>query len=309
MRTRLGMAAVILASVIGISSAFAEGKQVRVVHPPVGDMWPYFIAKKEGLFAKHGLDVQLNVLGVSSNVPAALASGSAELGVLTFSTLLPAIENGIDLVTVAGGTITDENLISAFVIKPDSDIKTAKDIEGKKVGVPGIGAFLQVLFSEWMTLKGGDYKKVTFVEVPFPQMYDVLRAGTVDGIIVVEPFFSRIIGAKAGVMKADVAKEQPQKYRVLAVAASREYATKNPDTIKALRAALNEAVEMHAKDPEKTRAIIGEFIKLPPQALAAIKMSGTIVKLEDKEIDAWTDLMIKQGSMTKKIQASKINIK
>lgn len=309
MKFKMGIAAALLAGLFGLPAAEAANKTVRVVHPPAADMWPYYIAKKDGIFEKNGLDVQLTVMAVSSNVPAALVSGSADLGVLTLPTLLPAIENGLDLVSVAGGTITDENFITSLMVKPDSTIATAKDVEGKKIGVPGIGAFVNVLFNEWMTLKGADYTKVIFVEVPFPQMFDVLRAGTVDGVIPVEPFASRILGAKAGIVKFGYVDDLKNKYRVLVSASTREYADKNADVIKALRTSLTEAEAKYKADPKSAIDAVGTFIKMPPQALAAVKIAGSPPVVTDAEIDAWTTLLVKQGAMKKAVPASKFNLK
>ena len=56
-------------------------------------------------------------------------------------------------------------------------IKEAKDFVGKKVGAPGIGAFLQVLFRKWLIEKGVDPESVNFVEVTFPTMSDALKSG------------------------------------------------------------------------------------------------------------------------------------
>lgn len=310
MNVKIGVLLAALAAFAwGSAPAVAANKTVRVVHPPAADLWPYFIALKEGLFEKRGLDVQMNIMAVSSNVPAALVSGSADLGVVTLPTLLPAIENGLDLVTFVGGTITDENFITSVMVRPDSDIKSAKDLEGKKIGVPGIGAFVNALFNEWMTVKGADYKKVTFVEVSFPQMADVLKSGTVDGVIPVEPFASRIAAANVGVARFGYVTDLPKKYRVLATAATRDYAQKNPDVIKGIREALAEAEAIHKKEPAKGLEAVGVYMKLPPQALAAVKLAGSPPALSDQEIDDWSTLLTKQSAMQKAIPASKFNLK
>lgn len=312
MRMKLGIAAAILASVIGIGSALAQAKQVvRVVHPPGADLWPYFIAKKEGFFEKRGLDVQPTMMALSSNIPAALASGSAEIGVLTVATLLPAIENGLDLVTVAGGTIASPDFPSSLLTKPDSPIKEPKDIEGRKVGIPGIGAFLQIMFNEWLATKGVDPKKVIYVEVPFTQMQDVLQAGTVDAVIPIEPFITRIIGTKVGEIKFSYIKEltATKSYRILVSSMTRDYASKNAATIKSVREALEEAVAFHAKNPAKSKEDVGEFVKMPPQALAAVKLSPSPAMVSDAEIADWSTILVKQKIMSKPVDPAKFNIK
>ncbi len=311
MRMKFGIAAAILASVIGIGSAIAQTKPIRVVHPPGADLWPYFVAKKEGFFEKRGLNVELTTMAVSSNVPAALASGSADIGVLTVATLLPAIENGIDLVTIAGGTIANPQFPSSLMTKIDSPIKEPKDIEGRKVGIPGIGAFLQVMFNEWLATKGIDPKKVVFVEVPFTQMQDVLQAGTVDAVIPIEPFITRISTAKVGEIKFGYIKELTanKTYRILVSSMTRDYANKNAATIKSVREALEEAVAFQAKNPDKSKEAVGEFLKMPPQALAAVKLPTSPVTVTDADIADWVTILVKQKVMSKPVDPAKFNIK
>src|SRR6185369_10017413 len=73
-----------------------------------------------------------------------------------------------------------------------------EDFVGKKVGVSTIGAFLHVLFVEWLNKNGVDARIVIFVEIPFPQMPDVMKAGNVDAVITVEPFVARMVGSGLG---------------------------------------------------------------------------------------------------------------
>ena len=77
-------------------------------------------------------------------------------------------------------------------------IKDAKDFVGKKVGAPGIGAFLHVLFRKWLIEKGVDPKSVNFVEVTFPTMSDALKSGAVDAVLTAEPFITRMKNAGNG---------------------------------------------------------------------------------------------------------------
>ena len=84
----------------------------------------------------------------------------------------------------AGATImspvTNGN-ITAFV-RNGITIKEPKDFVGKKVGAPGLNAFLQVLFVKWLVEKGVDPKGINFVEVTFPTMSDIIKSGGVDAV-------------------------------------------------------------------------------------------------------------------------------
>ena len=83
--------------------------------------------------------------------------------------------------------VGQENLRAAFpeksksgvLARTEESIHSAKDLIGKKVGVPGINGLLDVVFRQWLAKQGIDTKKLTYVEASFPQMSDMLRSGTV----------------------------------------------------------------------------------------------------------------------------------
>ncbi len=77
--------------------------------------------------------------------------------------------------------------ISAWWRAPAQHFKP-QDLVGKKVGVPGLNAFLHVMFREWIKANGVDPKQVQFVETPFPQMNEIMKAGNVDAVVAAEPF-------------------------------------------------------------------------------------------------------------------------
>src|SRR3954449_3806400 len=114
------------------------------------------IAVDEGLFKKHGLDAEMTLIGINSNIPAAILSNSIQIGGPTSTVFLQAADGGLDLVAVAGATImnpTSNGAITAFV-RNGITIKEPKDFIGKKLGSPGLNAFLHVLFVKWLVEKG-----------------------------------------------------------------------------------------------------------------------------------------------------------
>ena len=158
-----------------------------------------FVAANEGIFKKHGLDVEMKLVPNSSTTPAALVADSLQVATPTAPITLQAVEQGLDLVVLAGGSYYAKGIEDvAIMVRPDSPIKTAKDFEGKRVATAGLNAFLHVLFRKWMQENGADYKKMIFTETPFAQQLDVLRSGQVDGILAVQPFLARALETNMG---------------------------------------------------------------------------------------------------------------
>lgn len=69
------------------------------------------VALDEGIFARNGLDVTMTLIGLNSNIPAALLSDSIQIGGPTPSVMLQAIDGGLDLVAVAGASSTSKKTV------------------------------------------------------------------------------------------------------------------------------------------------------------------------------------------------------
>ena len=180
-----------------IASGAQAQQKVQIGCTATGDCASAMVAIDEGIFKRLGLEAEMVLIGLNSNIPAALLSNSIQIGGPTSSVFLQAVDGGLDLVAVNGASSMNErtaNLV-AVVGRTGVSLKEPKDFVGKKVGAPGLGAFLHVLFVKWLMDKGVDPKSVTFVEVTFPTMNDILKSGAIDAALAGEPFITRFTQA------------------------------------------------------------------------------------------------------------------
>jgi len=197
--------ALIAASAGSLPSA-AQTKKVAIGYASASDFLPAFIGKEKGCFERRDLDVTLTRIPIVSNIPPALVAGSLQIGMSTATVLLQAVDGGIDLNVVAGATrMLKDNPTISLVVRKETQIKAATDVKGKKIGVPGVNSVADVMFRKWLKNNGVNLNDVTFIETPFPQMNDLLRAGTVDAVLAAEPIRSRIVDAGTGAREYDVA--------------------------------------------------------------------------------------------------------
>ncbi len=295
-RTALFAMAALLAAFAAVP-ANAQ-KKITFGHQQVFDLAPVLLAQDKGFFAKHGLEVVLKPIPINSQNPAALEAGEVDIAMPTASVLLQAVNGGLDIVAVAGysETIkTDSNF--GIVVRPDSGIKEPADFVGKKVGVPGLNAFLHVMFREWLTMKGVDWKKVQFVETVFPQMEGILKAGSVDAVVAIQPFMARIINTKTGELMANFIRDMPEGMSITVFASKKAWADKNQDAIKAYRAAFEEGAAYAHAHPDEARAVVAKFLKLPPPAVAAVAIPKFNTKLTEKNLESWVKIMKAQGML------------
>jgi NitT/TauT family transport system substrate-binding protein len=305
----------LLAGMIGLAAALAAGaaaaEKIQVGCTATSDCASAMVATDEGIFKKHGLDVEMVLIGLNSNIPAALLSNSIQIGGPTSTVFLQSVDGGLDLVAVAGASTmnkTANDAIAAFVRK-DVVIKEPKDFVGKKVGAPGLGAFLHVLFRKWLMEKGVDPKGVNFVEVTFPTMNDVLKSGTVDAVLTAEPFVARMTAAGTGYVGARYASELARTEPIIFYAASREWADKNPDAVKKFREAIAEAAVIVNSDRDKASAAISKFTKQPLELVKLNPPNHAEPALTAGQLAWWIDVMKQQNMLQTNIDLNKLILK
>ncbi|MDB5411506.1 MAG: metal transporter substrate-binding protein [Rhodospirillales bacterium] len=308
MRRLLLLLATIL---LGAGAAQAQPQtKILIGYTAVAEYASAMIAKEEGFFAKRGLDVELVAVQLNSTIPAALVSNSLQMGIPTPSILLQANDGGLDLVIIGNVSVSDPSADSnAVLVRPGSGLKTPQDLIGKKVAVPGLNALIHVLFREWLTVKGVDYKQVIFVEGAMPQLGEMLKAGSVDAVVLVDPFYHRVLAAGMGEVLSRYNADLPAGIATSFYATTREWANAHSEAVKGLQAAMREANQFHKDNPEAWRPIVGKYIKLPPEVLATLRPPNLDFEITPQQIDQWADIMTRQGMLTHKPDAAAIIIR
>ncbi len=301
-RTALRHLAALPAATAALAALPAWSQPTKLVfgYTAVTDFTSVFVAKEEGFFAKRGLDVELKFIPINSTIPAAIQSDSLQIGGPTPSVYLQSVDGGLDHVVVAGGGVTSKAFTAfGLVAKAGSGIRSAQDCVGKKIGVPGLGAFLHVTFRGWLKQAGVDYKKVTFVEASFPQHADLLRGGSVDAVVSADPFMSRITDSGAGYVASYYATFLPDGQPTIVHTARRDWVQKNAGAAKAFREGVQEAAAfmLHPKNNDKVRAAMGKYIKLPPEVLAKAQISPPGAIVTEKQLSYWVKLMQDQDML------------
>jgi NitT/TauT family transport system substrate-binding protein len=95
---------------------------------------PVWAAQEAGLFQKHGLDVDLQLMESTTGL-AALIAGQTQIAQLGGSAVLSAAAGGADVVVLA--TLAP---VYAYVFQVPASIRTLEDLRGQKVGVSRLGS-------------------------------------------------------------------------------------------------------------------------------------------------------------------------
>jgi putative hydroxymethylpyrimidine transport system substrate-binding protein len=136
------------------------------------------VARDQGFFARHGLEVEL-IAPADPNIPLTMvAAGKADLAVSYEPVLAMQIDAGLPLQRV--GTLIDQPLNTLIVLR-DGPVKTLADLKGKKIGY-SVGGFEDALVGAMLERTGLTLKDVTMVNVNF-NLVAALKSHQVDAVV------------------------------------------------------------------------------------------------------------------------------
>ena len=299
------------ASALALAAAVpadADPFKLKIACTATSDCASAMVARDEGIFAKHGLDADVSLIAINTTIPPAIVSNSIQIGGPTAPVFLQAVGGGLDLVGIAGASIMDPVSAGAIaaVARTGVTINEPKDFVGKKVGAPGIGAFLHVLFVKWLIEKGVDPKSVNFVEVTFPTMNDALKSGAVDAVLTGEPFITRIKTAGNGDVAARYVADLGRTDPIISYVSTRSFAEQHPDVVKAFRASIEEAAPIVNSDRDKASQSIAKFTKMSIDLVRLNRPDVSQPELKGSDFAWWVETMKQQNMLQAPIDLDKL---
>lgn len=153
---------------------------LRVGGTPNDDMTPVVYAKNAGIFAKNGLDVDLEKSSSGAAAAAAVAGGAYDVAKSSITSIFDAHEKGIGFTALTPAGIYDSrDPYGGFLIAANAPMKTGKDYNGTTVGVASLGSIGRVAMAAWVDKNGGDPSTIKFVEIPFTAVTAAIDAGRI----------------------------------------------------------------------------------------------------------------------------------
>jgi NitT/TauT family transport system substrate-binding protein len=280
----------LVATTVAFSAHAAAQTKLIVGYTPANAFMPAFVAKDKGFFAKRGLDVTLQTVPQGSTIAGAMAGGTMQVGTLTAPVYLLSVEGGIDTQIVAASTYqVKSNPTISVMAREGSNIKSAADMKGKRMGVPGLNGVNHVVAMKWLENNGVPRNQVTYVETGFAQMGDLLKGSQVDLVVPVEPFITRLEQTKVGYQVAvpTITDSYLESFYIM----MRDFVQKNPKAARDFREALREAVAYIKSNEAEARKTQVTYLKLPEAAAASIKLPTFAVDVKREDVDFWVKLL------------------
>jgi NitT/TauT family transport system substrate-binding protein len=239
-------------------SAMPAGAQEIAIGEGVGLGWgQFFIADQDKTWEKQGLTPRVTTFASGRLVLDALVGGGVVIGTAAETPVVFANLNGLPVRII--GTLNRQEPFDLVAI---NDIKTTKDIKGRRIGYSqGTNAhyyLLKVLKDAGLTLAD-----ISAISLNPGDFVSSLSGGAIDAFIWTEPHISQAIAQGGG--KFHAIRSPGLYYGYSAIITLQSTIDSKPDLlVKALRA-LIEADDIIKKDPDAAARLTAERIKIDPE--------------------------------------------
>lgn len=230
----------------GSDTASNGSNKVRVGYIGLTCEAPIFTAVEKGFFKEEGLEVSL-VKCDWKNYKDVLALGGYDITHHLVMYFLKPIEQGLDVKFTAG--IHRGCLRVQAGVK--SNIRTVKDLRGKRIGVPGMGTPPFIFANRVLGANGIDpSKEITWLVYPAGELGLALDKGDVDAVADSEPIGSILLEQGKVRNVADQAKDLPYSDEYCcAVLVNGKFLARNPKATAAATRALLKAAKWVETNP------------------------------------------------------------
>ena len=206
---------------------------VRIGALPIDVSGEPFYAQDLGYFKQAGLDAQITVLNNGAAVAAAILGGAVDIGVSNVISAALGHEKGLPLVMIAPGALYSTKApTTVCAVAKSSPLVTAKDLNGKILGLPDLSGLPRIAFSSWMEKNGADLSSVKMVEVPFSAIVPALTAGRIDASVLVNPNLQKAIDTGEVRVLANCLDAIAPEFSLSEFYTTKSYAAEHPDVVR-----------------------------------------------------------------------------
>ena len=278
---------------------------VRIGAMPIESAGEAFYGSELGFFKKAGLDPDIRSMFNAGALVSAALSGAIEFVPTNCVTMAQAYAKGLPLYFIAPGAIySDKEPTTELAVATDSPYQTAKDLNGKKIGVLTLGGFLQVAMQNWLDQNGGDSRSVTFFELPTSEIVAALTAKRIDAGGLPEPYRSmaakktevRLIGAPYSSVGKTL--------MLSAWVASKPWVDANAATVRKFIAAIRDSAAWANANHVASAAILAKNTRIPQNVIESMRRDLFATKTDAATLQPIIDVCAKYGLIRRRFNAS-----
>ena len=258
------IALVSLVVLLKLAAAYGETTKLIVAYAsPAATFCPGWIAKREGIFAKYDLDIEMVLMQGASTYMPALASGNIQVLYGGGTAVSRAIATGgFDLAVIA-----TETRYVPLRMMVNASIQTAADLKGKKLGAgrAGLDEYATILYLEKLGFTPGKDVQIVYLGGGVPSRAAAMKQGLIDGVAVNPP--NEYDLEKAGFRELANFLDFKMPYAGVPQTVSKSFRDRNRKTVEDYITAVVEGMQIFRTNKEKAYKAIFELTRQKDPAL------------------------------------------
>src|SRR6266508_2412527 len=280
MKARITLSLILLLTTLLAACAPATGVQteapakdlgtLKIAILPIIDTLPMFVAEAEGLFAKHGINVEFVPVASAPERDQLLAAGQADGTINETLSVMLFNKDTVQMQAVRYGLRPTEKSPHFFIIASGkSGITDAQGLKGVEIGL-GKGTITEYVAERLLQAEGLTADEIKTIAVPkIPDRMALLASGELKAGVLPDPLASLAIAQGAVVVLNDSAHPE---YGFSVISFRKEVIDTNPEAVKAFLAAIEEATDLIDADPSKFTNLLSDKGLVPPPLVQSFKV-------------------------------------
>ena len=266
----------------------AEDVTLKLAVIPVIDTLPMFVAEAEGLYAKHGVKVELIPVASAPERDQLLQAGQADGTLNELLSVMFFNKESLQMQAVRYGHMASAGQGHFFIMASgQSGITDVDQLKGVEIGISQ-GTIIEYVTDRLLEAEGFTKDDIKYLAVPkIPDRMALLGSGELNAAVMPDPLGGLAVQQGAKVILDD------STYPLLGasvISFRKAVVDQHPAALKAFLAAIEEAVGLINSDPAKFSTLLAEK-KIVPQPLIG---SYIVPKFPTKGVsseDEWNDVL------------------
>jgi NitT/TauT family transport system substrate-binding protein len=238
---------------------------LKIAVLPIIDTLPMYVAKQEGLFDKHGVNVEFIPVASAPERDQLLAASQVDGTVNETLAVMLFNKEVIQMQAVRYALRPAEGYGHFFILaSAQSGITSVDGLKGVEIGVSQ-GTVIEYVTERLLQSEGFAADEIETIAVPkIPDRMSLLASGELQAGVMPDPLASLVV-AQGGVIVADDSTHPEYGFSIISF--RKDVIDANPDAIKGFLAAIEEATALLNADPSKYKNVLSEQNLVPPPLL------------------------------------------
>lgn len=271
----------------------AKETTVKASYFTISALMQYYAAKERGFFKEEGIKLE-DTFVPGHLIMQGLVSGQVDF---TFTNTVDITRINLQGVSVKilypGAVMSHSHPYAQIAVPEGSTIKTAKELEGRKIAVASVRSTIDLAVINWLATNGADPAKVNIVAVGFDGIIPAIRSKQFDAVYAIEPELAIIKGQKLGELIGFPHGALGSQVLVTGYIAREAWIEKNPETAQTIVRALDKTTQWLMAHPGEIPGIITRNTRIKEDLARQMILPGLTRVARKVDLQPFVDVAAK----------------